>query len=427
MRFNDMNILDSNRKYFDIVIDRGSYHVIDTDEKPHMFGCAHKILAKLQHVIDKHLKYSPLHENDPYAKLSNEERLVLYHSKCIYIIENYKDKIPLRMRDISMVQNSVEKLEFVQRRIAYKIKPPQPTIPGIHKDIFLQILHYLEPHDLGSLACTSPIFLPAIKLEIMNIAKKFGYFGNYDGKALWYLQDLYGDIKVFSFEFLNIEFGITSNKYRSLCHLNRLPNHILFSFLSEYDYKCYLHLYKAIRPLGNKDSFEIQSDEVREKGNRALIKFSKEKASKVVQTLIHRGVDVNIKDHDGYSPLHLAALHGCVDNVEVLVAAGAVIDEPVDGNMTPLLLACSAIYPKVSIVKLLLKSGANPNKCSNEGLYPLHYAANNYQCEIVLALLSSGAQVNQLDHFGKYPIDYSGREKENRLRKNFLNAGAYEI
>ncbi|WP_265033965.1 ankyrin repeat domain-containing protein [Wolbachia endosymbiont (group A) of Sicus ferrugineus] len=71
---------------------------------------------------------------------------------------------------------------------------------------------------------------------------------------------------------------------------------------------------------------------------------------------IQKGADVNAKDKDGNTPLHLAAMKG-----------------------------------KIDVVKILLEYNADVNTKNNEGRTALYYAANNNHQELVELLLAHGA------------------------------------
>lgn len=50
----------------------------------------------------------------------------------------------------------------------------------------------------------------------------------------------------------------------------------------------------------------------------------------IVEVLVSNGADINSKNGDGYTPLHVAAMNGCVDGVKMLLRLGAdceVLDE----------------------------------------------------------------------------------------------------
>ncbi|KAF5563747.1 Het-eN [Fusarium phyllophilum] len=78
------------------------------------------------------------------------------------------------------------------------------------------------------------------------------------------------------------------------------------------------------------------------------------------------------------------------------------VNQEVYRGRTPLHLA--AEFGRVSIVKLLLENGAQPNRCGPLGRTPLHYAAWHGHTAVMEALLSSGAMMCSKDWHGQTPI-----------------------
>jgi ankyrin repeat protein len=73
------------------------------------------------------------------------------------------------------------------------------------------------------------------------------------------------------------------------------------------------------------------------------------------QLYVARGIDVNTKDEDGETPLHLAAKYDQKAMVEFLLTKGANVNTKDNNGCTPLSLAAEG---HKSIVELLLKYGA---------------------------------------------------------------------
>lgn len=86
-------------------------------------------------------------------------------------------------------------------------------------------------------------------------------------------------------------------------------------------------------------------------------------------TLLDKGANVNVKNPEGDTPLHLAVLSS-----GNLLAAGGV--------------------DNIATIKILVQHGASPNALNNEGDGPLHYAIICESPTSVQALLELGARVN---------------------------------
>lgn len=78
----------------------------------------------------------------------------------------------------------------------------------------------------------------------------------------------------------------------------------------------------------------------------------------LVYMLIEAGANVNMKDHRGYSALHLAAMKGDVAVTKLLLNTNVDIDATNDHHQTPLMLACGKAFSP-TVCYLLCKKGAS--------------------------------------------------------------------
>lgn len=165
----------------------------------------------------------------------------------------------------------------------------------------------------------------------------------------------------------------------------------------------------------------------------------------VMELLILKGADVNMKDPSGMNFLITVALNADASVLEYLISKGANPDEKLvmggtalhwvlfDGKeeiAATLLEAGSSPHIKnysgetplhiaangglVESVRLLTKHGVNPNETDNEGRTPLHYAALGMgnpdeakKKEIIEILTAVGADVNITDNLQRTPRDYA--------------------
>ena len=136
--------------------------------------------------------------------------------------------------------------------------------------------------------------------------------------------------------------------------------------------------------------------------------------------------ELNAMDNEGRTALHIAAMNGLVDAVNVLIQRGASLDEHDKYGKTPLDLAVENatialvngpfllsksfedlrhyLRDHAAVVHLLLSSGASFKKCDRKSDSLLHRAIANHQPYIVEALLLKGASLTCKDHLGRTPL-----------------------
>ena len=116
----------------------------------------------------------------------------------------------------------------------------------------------------------------------------------------------------------------------------------------------------------------------------------------ISRVLLQADADPNLCDHSGVSPLHVAIFTGCVEIVADLLKAGADMEhrDAIHGQ-TPLSSACKGC--SASIVRALVRAGADVESTCSAGLTPLHWACRFNATESVEALLKAGADPGALD------------------------------
>ena len=111
-----------------------------------------------------------------------------------------------------------------------------------------------------------------------------------------------------------------------------------------------------------------------------------------VALLIDKGADVNVRDSNGYAPLHTAARNRNSPIVELLAKNKADTNARDGDGFTPLDYAIGRNH--VPTVEMLLKSGARPDEPNSNGITPLVLALSDGRYYAAKALIDHGADVN---------------------------------
>ncbi|MFC1792773.1 ankyrin repeat domain-containing protein [Planctomycetota bacterium] len=107
-----------------------------------------------------------------------------------------------------------------------------------------------------------------------------------------------------------------------------------------------------------------------------------------VKRLVAQGADLNARNQNGQTPLHLALKHGW--GTVFLISQGADVNAKDQAGRTPLMMA--AIRGREHLAEVLIVQGADVNAKANKGETALSLAKENGKANIVELLLKHGGK-----------------------------------
>jgi ankyrin repeat protein len=123
-----------------------------------------------------------------------------------------------------------------------------------------------------------------------------------------------------------------------------------------------------------------------------------------LQHLVKLGADLEIKDLEGRTALHVSAWQGMVSVVEALIELGANIDAVDNEGRTPVMMA--AWNGHAEVVSILVEAGCDVNHVSSsQGATPLLIAAQQGHIDACSVLLSAGSDASHVDFYGRNAQD----------------------
>jgi cytohesin len=143
----------------------------------------------------------------------------------------------------------------------------------------------------------------------------------------------------------------------------------------------------------------------------------------IATLLIAHGASTTARGYEDRTPLHQAAMQGRLDVATVLLAHGSDIESKDEQGRTPLHLAVDQPASSPEIVALLLRHGANANARSSQQETALQ-AALTRDRKIVQILLDAGADVNSQDRWQRTSLHRAVQAGDPALVALLLSHGA---
>ena len=144
-----------------------------------------------------------------------------------------------------------------------------------------------------------------------------------------------------------------------------------------------------------------------------------------LKKLIDKGVNVNLPNRDGSTPLMLAAGRGNAEAAQMLLRAGADVNARQPGAMNSA-IQYAAELGNGATVRTLLSAGAYVNQVDGSGWTPLMIAMLYGRPDVVEALLEGGANVNARSTTGWTALKEARKRGYNEIAQRLVRAGAID-
>lgn len=164
------------------------------------------------------------------------------------------------------------------------------------------------------------------------------------------------------------------------------------------------------------------------RGIPALIMAASRKQTAVVEALLDKKADVNIRATDKekgieqITALHVAATNGHVEILQLLLDRGGNVNAQDKSGLTPL-MAAAELGNTVAVI-LLIDKKADVNLQDYDGLTPLFLATVTGQLDVARILLENGAQPDLADDQFTTPLMIAAQQGDVELVKLLLEKGA---
>ena len=128
--------------------------------------------------------------------------------------------------------------------------------------------------------------------------------------------------------------------------------------------------------------------------------------------------DVNVKDLDGFTPLHISASEGNIELVMYLVKAGGQVEAVSNSLRTPLHIACRRGY--MEIILILIQSKANLNAQDINGNTPIHFLSEGRWAEALEITLNYNPDITLKNSYGETAVEVAANIKIRKIFDEYI-------
>lgn len=149
-----------------------------------------------------------------------------------------------------------------------------------------------------------------------------------------------------------------------------------------------------------------------------------------INYMYKKGYDLNCKNKSFNQPIIIAAEHGFVNTVSLLISLGVDPNTKGYGGSSALHNAATSYVSggdRVAVIRKLIESGADSSQFNRAGETPLHVAIIYQNKNEIMSLIEHGANINAPDVNGVFPLKLAIIEETDKKIIEFLiERGAVE-
>jgi len=122
---------------------------------------------------------------------------------------------------------------------------------------------------------------------------------------------------------------------------------------------------------------------------------------------------------------HVFCIHGSIENIKLLINYNVNLQINDDHGCKPIYYVCNEQYLNQDLMTQLLSNDVDVNSiCDNNGNMPIHLAAQNNNVSLLKYLIRSGANVNSIGHMNYTPLHYACTNENIDIIQLLVKSGA---